>query len=151
MSLRGVQLVIGRLLTDAEFRRRFETERSICLIDVREQGLDLSDREIASLVDTDPRIWSTTAMRLNPGLHRGSYAPLPRAVSPLVAQFTERQRRVLSKVSEGFSNKEIALQEGVSEAAIKATVQQLFRKAHVRRRAQLVRFAIDSDLTGMTS
>jgi two-component system nitrate/nitrite response regulator NarL len=59
---------------------------------------------------------------------------------------TVRQQHVLHGVCEGFSNKEIAATEGVSEGAIKATLQQIFRKAQVRRRTQLVRLAIESTL-----
>jgi two-component system, NarL family, nitrate/nitrite response regulator NarL len=43
-------------------------------------------------------------------------------------RFTERERRVLSYVFEGLVNKEIAERIGVSESAVKATLQQLFSK-----------------------
>jgi DNA-binding NarL/FixJ family response regulator len=69
----------------------------------------------------------------------------------LEISLTERQQRVLWSVSEGFSNKEIAAVEGVSEGAVKATLQQLFRKTLVRRRAQLVRLAIESALVRDTN
>ena len=42
--------------------------------------------------------------------------------------------------------KEIGADLGVSESAIKATVQQLFRRMRVRTRAQLVRIAIEESL-----
>ena len=47
---------------------------------------------------------------------------------------------------EGLTNKEIAAQLGVSESAVKATLQQLFQKTHVRTRSQLVRIALESSL-----
>jgi DNA-binding NarL/FixJ family response regulator len=44
---------------------------------------------------------------------------------------------------EGLTNKEIASQIGVSEGAVKATLQQLFQKTNVRTRSQLVRIALE--------
>jgi len=60
-----------------------------------------------------------------------------------VSQFTERERQVLSHVFQGLLNKEIADRIGVSESAIKATLQQLFAKTGVRSRSQLVRIALE--------
>ncbi len=59
---------------------------------------------------------------------------------------TEREQRVLRAIFEGLSNKEIAAQVGVSEGAIKATLQQLFQKTGVRTRGQLVRIALEGSL-----
>jgi DNA-binding NarL/FixJ family response regulator len=59
---------------------------------------------------------------------------------------TEREQEVLHGLFEGLTNKEIAAQLGVSESAVKATLQQLFQKTHVRTRSQLVRIALESSL-----
>jgi DNA-binding NarL/FixJ family response regulator len=59
---------------------------------------------------------------------------------------TDREQQVLRGLFEGLTNKEIAGQLGVSESAIKATLQQLFQKARVRTRSQLVRIAIEGSL-----
>jgi DNA-binding NarL/FixJ family response regulator len=59
---------------------------------------------------------------------------------------TEREQEVLRGIFEGLSNKEIAAQIGVSESAVKATLQQLFQKTRVRTRSQLVRIALESSL-----
>ena len=59
---------------------------------------------------------------------------------------TEREQQVLHGIFEGLSNKEIAAQIGVSEGAVKATLQQLFQKTRVRTRSQLVRIALESSL-----
>ena len=56
---------------------------------------------------------------------------------------TEREQSVLQGVFEGLANKEIGARLGVSESAVKATLQQLFRKTHVRTRSQLVRVALE--------
>ena len=59
---------------------------------------------------------------------------------------TDREQQVLQGLFEGLTNKELAGQLGVSESAIKATLQQLFQKARVRTRSQLVRIAIEGSL-----
>ncbi len=59
---------------------------------------------------------------------------------------TEREQQVLQGLYEGLTNKEIASHLGVSETAIKATLQQLFQKTRVRTRSQLVRIALESSL-----
>jgi DNA-binding NarL/FixJ family response regulator len=59
---------------------------------------------------------------------------------------TERAQRVLQGVFEGLANKEIGVRLGVSESAVKTTLQQLFRKTGVRTRSQLVRIALERSL-----
>jgi DNA-binding NarL/FixJ family response regulator len=59
---------------------------------------------------------------------------------------TAREQQVLRGIFEGLTNKEIAAQVGVSEGAIKATLQQLFQKTRVRTRSQLVRIALETSL-----
>lgn len=58
-------------------------------------------------------------------------------------QLSERERSVLRGVIDGLSNKRIGSQIGVSESTIKAALQQLFKKAGVRTRSQLVRVALE--------
>jgi DNA-binding NarL/FixJ family response regulator len=62
---------------------------------------------------------------------------------------TKREQTVLRGLFEGLTNKEIATQIGVSEGAVKATLQQLFQKTNVRTRSQLVRIALEGSF-GMT-
>jgi len=59
---------------------------------------------------------------------------------------TTREQQVLRGVFEGLTNKEIASQIGATESAVKATMQQLFQKARVRTRSQLVRIALERSL-----
>ncbi len=54
-----------------------------------------------------------------------------------------RQREVLLRILDGFTNKDIASQLAISESSVKAAVQELFHKAGVRTRSQLVRTAIE--------
>ena len=143
MSQRGVQLVIGKLLTDVDFRRRFEAHAGECLAGLRQPGIHLNEREIAALVAMDPRVWSKIASQMDPGLERAVSEPAVGTTPRRRRDLTERQERVLSRVCAGLSNKEIAAEERVSESAVKGTLQQLFRKMRVRRRAQLVRLAVE--------
>lgn len=64
-------------------------------------------------------------------------------------QLTAREAAVLDGLLEGLTNKEIAGRIGASEAGIKSTLQQLFLKAGLRSRTQLVRWALSrSGLAG---
>ncbi|MGA2275121.1 MAG: response regulator transcription factor [Bryobacteraceae bacterium] len=56
---------------------------------------------------------------------------------------SERQQKVLLGILEGLTNGRIAGNLGVSERAVKLSVQQLFLKAGVRKRSQLVRAALE--------
>ena len=60
-----------------------------------------------------------------------------------VRSLSERQHQVLRSILDGLTNKEIAAKLQVSETSIKATIQELFNKAGVRTRSQLVRIAIE--------
>jgi two-component system, NarL family, nitrate/nitrite response regulator NarL len=48
-----------------------------------------------------------------------------------------------SGILDGLANKEIARNLNISETSVMAVVQELFRKAGVRTRSQLVRIAIE--------
>jgi len=56
---------------------------------------------------------------------------------------TSRQSEVMRGILDGLANKEIAWKLKVSESSIKAAIQELFHKAGVRTRSQLVRIAIE--------
>ncbi len=60
-------------------------------------------------------------------------------------QLSEREGRVLDGVMEGFTNRKIADSLGLTEASVKATLQDLFQKLRVRTRAQLVRAALEAN------
>jgi len=142
MSHWGVEIVIGRLLTDDAFRRRFEQCGREWLTNMAECGIDLDEAEIAALADSDPHIWRQMALRIDRRLQRhGSNAES-------LATLTVREQRVLRGVFAGLTNKQIAVDVGSTEPAVKATMQQLFRKTRVRTRAQLVRVAIEGSGLG---
>lgn len=57
---------------------------------------------------------------------------------------TDRELGVLRLLVQGMANKEIAARMGISESAVKNTLQQLFAKTLVRTRSQLVRVALEN-------
>jgi DNA-binding CsgD family transcriptional regulator len=59
---------------------------------------------------------------------------------------TKKEQAVLTQVSEGCSNQQIAHHLNCSVGSVKASIQQLFRKLGVRKRAQIVRLAIEKTL-----
>jgi two-component system nitrate/nitrite response regulator NarL len=56
---------------------------------------------------------------------------------------TAREMEVLQGIFQGLANKEISARLKISEGAVKAVVQQLFRKNRVSTRGQLVRVAME--------
>lgn len=81
-------------------------------------------------------------------LLQAAMAAKARATAPSHEErFTQREGQVLSFIFEGLANKEIAGRIGVSESSVKATLQQLFTKTGTHTRAQLVRIALEHQLT----
>lgn len=62
-------------------------------------------------------------------------------------QLTDRERSVLMGVVEGLTNRKIGRKLGLSESAIKGSVQHLFLRAGVRTRSQLVRAALEGQFS----
>jgi two-component system sensor kinase FixL len=54
-----------------------------------------------------------------------------------------RELEVLRLLTQGLANKEIATRMGISDSAVKNSLQQLFAKTSVRTRSQLVRVALE--------
>jgi len=87
----------------------------------------------------DGEVW------LDPGVFRSLMAgkSAPAGNNERARPLTARQNEVLRGVLDGLTNKEIALNLKVSESSVKAVIQELFQKAGVRTRSQLVRIAIE--------
>jgi DNA-binding NarL/FixJ family response regulator len=143
MSSWGVQLVIGKLLTDDAFRQRFETGAHEWLAAQCERGIDLSDCEVNALLATDQQLWSAVAKQIDPRLRSSRLRRVRTVVHAPRRSLTERERQVVRGVFEGCTNKEIGIALGISESAVKATLQHVFRKTQVRTRAQLVRAVVE--------
>jgi DNA-binding NarL/FixJ family response regulator len=90
------------------------------------------------------RLVASGAMWVDPNVVQQLAAQADAPPSPERPQLTDREQRVLQGVFEGLANKEIGSRLGVSESAVKSTLQQLFSKARVRTRSQLVRFALET-------
>jgi hypothetical protein len=72
MSQKTVQLVMGRLLTDEDLRLRFVERPRETLVELRDQGYELTGDEIEALVRSDPGVWPSMARRIHPRLQRCS-------------------------------------------------------------------------------
>jgi DNA-binding NarL/FixJ family response regulator len=71
------------------------------------------------------------------------FQSVDRANSGMHPKFTERDRVVVQHVLQGLTNREIADRLSISEAAVKASLRQLFEKLSVHTRAQLVKVALE--------
>jgi DNA-binding NarL/FixJ family response regulator len=84
-------------------------------------------------------------LRLLAGQTAERYFPVNGRVANDV--LTEREQKVLRGILAGLTNKKIGEDLGLSEGTVKTSVQQLFLRAGVRRRSQLVRAAMEGSLT----
>jgi hypothetical protein len=77
MSHRSVELVIGRLATDEEFRYQFEASREAALDALIAGGLLLTPVERRALLDLDLAACQRFAARVDPRLQKISVRPAP--------------------------------------------------------------------------
>jgi hypothetical protein len=72
VSQRIVELLIGRLITDEEFRTAFLADPTGTLAALPARGLELTAIEIEALVATEPALWERAAEGLDPRLQKAS-------------------------------------------------------------------------------
>lgn len=72
MSQKTVQSIIGRLVTDEEYRLRFLNDPLGTLNELRDQGVELTRGEIEALARTDRTLWIDAAERIDRRLQRSS-------------------------------------------------------------------------------
>ena len=72
MAQRIIEILIGRLITDEEFRSAFLRDPERTLLELSERGLELSRTEVAALLSTDPTLWARTADAIDPRLQKAS-------------------------------------------------------------------------------
>lgn len=72
VAQRIIETLIGRLVTDEQFRREFLADPETTLFALCDRGLELSKTEIAALVNTDSTLWARTADGIDPRLQKAS-------------------------------------------------------------------------------
>lgn len=72
MAQRIVEMLIGRLITDEQFRRDFLDDPQRTLAELRDRGLELTATETSALVDTDPDLWRRGAETIDSRLQKAS-------------------------------------------------------------------------------
>jgi len=70
-------MLIGRLITDEQFRDEFMRDPEGVLLALCDRGFELSRTEITALVNTDPSIWVRTAEDIDPRLQKASLKTTP--------------------------------------------------------------------------
>ncbi|HEY8548997.1 MAG TPA: Os1348 family NHLP clan protein [Vicinamibacterales bacterium] len=72
MAQRHVEVIIGRLLTDEEFRQRFTSEPDRVLDQLAESGVELTHDERLALMATGGAQWARLARAIDPRLQKAS-------------------------------------------------------------------------------
>lgn len=72
MAQRIVEMLIGRLVTDEQFRTAFLLDPERTLTELCAFGFELTPIEIAALIDTDRTLWERAAEGLDPRLQKAS-------------------------------------------------------------------------------
>ncbi len=78
MAQRTIELLVGRLITDEEFRSEFLEDPQKTLSELNDLGLELSRIEVAALISTDPTLWARTAEAIDPRLQKASFKTVVR-------------------------------------------------------------------------
>ncbi|MEZ5286649.1 MAG: Os1348 family NHLP clan protein [Vicinamibacterales bacterium] len=74
---RSIEILIGRLVTDEDFRTAFRRDPRAALDDASAGGLALNASEIRALLETDPDLWERVAAEVDARLQKASLAPRP--------------------------------------------------------------------------
>ena len=70
---RHIELLIGRLATDEDFRDAFQRDPEKTLADAAAWGLALSAIEVNALLSTDQTLWDRIARDLDSRLQKASF------------------------------------------------------------------------------
>lgn len=72
VTQRSIEMVIGRLVTDEEFRQTFLKDPHQALSDLLERGTHLTQSEITALVATNSDLWDRVAEQIDERLQKAS-------------------------------------------------------------------------------
>ena len=72
---RFIEQVIGRLVTDEEFRREFAADPMTACAALPQRGTPMTAEETAAILATDLALWERAAEELDPRLQRASLKP----------------------------------------------------------------------------
>jgi hypothetical protein len=70
MAQKNVQLIIGQILTDEEFRADFLERPRATLASLRDRGFELTNLEVDALAKTDRRLWQSGAEWIDARIQR---------------------------------------------------------------------------------
>lgn len=71
---RSVEILIGRLVTDDEFRAEYRRDPRAVLANIGKLGLELHAGEVRALLDTDVSLWDRVARAIDARLRKASLA-----------------------------------------------------------------------------
>lgn len=95
-------------------------------------------RTFVDLAIDDPALREETLGLLRAGAQPQAFAPLRR--------LSRREREVLGRVAQGFTNAQVAEQLGLSVKSVETYRARVLEKLGLRTRAELVRFAVGSGM-----
>jgi hypothetical protein len=70
VTQRSIEVVIGRLVTDEEFRATFVKDPHQVIEQLVERGIHLTPAEVAALMATDAGLWDRVADDVDPRLQK---------------------------------------------------------------------------------
>ena len=72
MAQRTIEMLIGRLVTDEQFRCEFLADPEVALLALCDRGWEVNRTEVAALLNTDATLWARTADGIDPRLQKTS-------------------------------------------------------------------------------
>lgn len=116
----------------------FEDKRLADAIIAGADGYILKHESTDTLIPTIKSIVSGD-LNLNPYITRKAMEYFTQRNKQIEQNYSKEEIRLMKALAKGLGNKQIADHEGTSEGAIKQKLFKLFKKAHVKNRAEMVR------------
>jgi hypothetical protein len=77
MTQKNVEIVIGRLVTDSDFRRRLERDPAAVLAELRTSGVELNRVETEELLSLDTQKFEALEPAVGARFQRAGFSPDP--------------------------------------------------------------------------